>query len=260
MIRLHLYAFALKTSAIHAEIALQGFVSSSSYFLASYRPVHAELNHDHKTEFPLGQPQCPTTECRWDFYSTSGVCAKLRNVTNNLNDTIPDHGKQYISFEVTGAGYSTGDQPFSTVFPNWTSLETGFLDFHIIYNLTATGLRAFRTTFYYCVQEYNVSVRDNVASHKLLNITADRKVAEVTNGTQTALKAPREPGVRFPYTKYGTYIVVQSQGPALDHPYLYASGEYALAGTYLGRTPSLVVNALTDDSTPSDMAQENRDQ
>ncbi|KAF6787643.1 hypothetical protein CMUS01_16437 [Colletotrichum musicola] len=217
--------------------------------------IQAGLSHSHDSKFPFDQPTCPTTECVWGVVNTLGVCAKVWNITELLNVTygptwwtggyahVPNIASlpsgRYSNLSIFNWGMVTLNQ--ENVLQHTKDLQMPKISlsyFSIIY--LTDKVRAAEVMFHFCVQQYNVSVHDNVVSRELIGATADAEIGSLTYETKTktgettigtddlfGLKVPDEPGIKFPYGGTG-------------QSWLRGSLKDAFSGTFsrIGATPS----------------------
>ncbi|KAK1855678.1 hypothetical protein CCHR01_01692 [Colletotrichum chrysophilum] len=188
--------------------------------------VYSGLHHSYDQEFPFEQPRCPTTECRWNDFSSLGLCVKTANITDSFNVTYKEgraSGQGPLA-NLTQAHLKITQMPFdkprnrSVYLVNKSNL-TYFLG-----NQTANKIGAMEILFYYCVQRFKVSIENNIASRPIVSTSADRKddFYEYMNGTRIkfdALKIPEEPGTFFPLTPVMTLVLNVSLTAAFNNTY-----------------------------------------
>ncbi|KAF9873993.1 hypothetical protein CkaCkLH20_08365 [Colletotrichum karsti] len=229
--------------------------------------IQAGLSHSHDSEFPFDQPRCPTTECVWDVVSTLGVCVKTWNVTAFLNVTYGDGDSSHVlkfaslpngaysNLSILSSGMvslNNGQQPMYTAFDESEIPKTRISEFSIIYSVHNQGVRAVEAMFYFCIQRYNVSVHNNIASRELIDATVDSGYF-LFNITQTSspinltgLKVPGEPNTKFPYGGR----VVPLLRDSLDHALNGTFSQISSPGSERGRAPSRFFSAFDEMYTP----------
>ncbi|KAF6831307.1 hypothetical protein CPLU01_06864 [Colletotrichum plurivorum] len=221
---------------IEPEFERDNEIEFYTYYYALEREydgaIQVGLSHSHDSKFPFDQPACPTTECVWGVASTLGVCAKVWNITELLNRPLlePEHFNWgMVTLNRENVLQHTKDLQMPKVSLSY---------FSIIY--LTDKVRAAEVMFHFCVQQYNVSVHDNVVSRELIGATADAEIGSFTYETKTktgettigmddffGLKVPGEPGIKFPYGGTG-------------QSWLRGSLQDAFNGTFsqVGATPS----------------------
>ncbi|KAH0434164.1 hypothetical protein CcaCcLH18_05488 [Colletotrichum camelliae] len=134
--------------------------------------VYSGLHHSYEQEFPFEQPRCPTTECRWNDFSSLGLCVKTTNITDSFNVT-------YRAGRASGQGPLTNltqAQLRITQMPlakGGVYLLNKSMLTYFVGNQTANKIGAMEILFYYCVQRFKVSVEKNVASRTIVSTSAD---------------------------------------------------------------------------------------
>lgn len=234
--------------------------------------IQAGLSHSPDSVFPFDQPVCSTTECVWDVVSTLGLCVKVWDTTELLNVTygrrkmytpnspptptfasLPNGASSDLNDDMEKRGMVTlnsGQRPLYTYLDNPEVPETDIFDFTMIFSPPNAGrdVRATEAMLYFCVQQYNVSVHDNVVSRELIGTTAD--IVEVnTNallGTAIAgLKVPGEPDTKLLYGGRGPWWLRQSLAFAFKGTFSQLSSNRSEQG----RAPARYLYALFPNDT-----------
>ncbi|KAL0935998.1 uncharacterized protein CTRU02_208213 [Colletotrichum truncatum] len=223
--------------------------------------IYTGLSYNYDTEFPFEPPRCPTTECRWETFSTLGICAKTWNITNLLNVTY-GKGKEskmlklaslpngaYANLSMPNMGMVSLSSGMKSLYVEPEDSTTDAVSqFQIIYSLYGGGIGAMEANFYFCVQRYNVSVHENIVTRELIDATADAEydLFPMPNHPApvnlTGLKVPGEPGTKYPYGGKGMSALQSSLASTPNGSYSQLSG----SALERGRAPSRYFSMISD--------------
>ncbi|GKT83889.1 LOW QUALITY PROTEIN: hypothetical protein Ct61P_01739 [Colletotrichum tofieldiae] len=208
------------------------------------------LSYGHTLEFPLSPARCPTSECRWEAYSSLSVCAKFWNVTDSLNTTITQRPNppplRFTSLpngvSANLSGYHQGMVVLKgTTRPIASDIhpESSLLNFTVIYSLQSGAnmtIGAVEAVLYLCTKTYNLSFAGNIESREVVDVTTDVEQGSVElpagQGRRElpAIRDPLEPGSNFPFGGTGLGSMQESLMYALNGSYADMSGDQSTLG------------------------------
>ncbi|EFQ32518.1 hypothetical protein CGRA01v4_05954 [Colletotrichum graminicola] len=217
------------------------------------------LSYSHTQEFPLSPARCPTSECRWDAYSSLSVCAKFWNVTDSLNVTVkkrPTPPSSVLAELPNGVSANLTGNYQGMVVLRGTSRpiasdvhpEASLLNFTVLYSLRNSPTErvgAAEAVLYLCAKTYDLAFVDNVESRTVAGVTTDVELGSVAlPGTEMRRELPaiRDPlgAGNFPFGGTGLAAVTESLAYALNGSYADLSGDPSA----LGLAPARYLAAL----------------
>ncbi|OHW93480.1 hypothetical protein CSPAE12_07918 [Colletotrichum incanum] len=208
------------------------------------------LSYGHTLEFPLTPARCPTSECKWEAYSSLSVCAKFWNVTDSLNTTITQRPTppplRFASLpngiSANLSGYYQGMVVLKgTRRPIASDInpESSLLNFTVIYSLQSGAnetIGAAEAVLYFCTKTYNLSFAGNIESREVVDVTTDVEQGSVElpagQGRRElpAIRDPLNPGSNFPFGGTGLGSMQESLMYALNGSYADMSGDQSTLG------------------------------
>ncbi|EQB54321.1 hypothetical protein CGLO_05859 [Colletotrichum gloeosporioides Cg-14] len=188
--------------------------------------VYSGLHHSYDQEFPFEQPQCPTTECGWNDFSSLGLCVKTTNITDSFNVTYREgraSGKGLLA-NLTQAHLKITQMPFDKQRKRSVYLVNKNNLTYFLGNQTANKIGAMEILFYYCVHRFKVSVENNIASRTIVSTSADQEdngfmYMDGTRFKFDALKIPEESGTFFLLCPIMTLVLNVSLTAAFNNTY-----------------------------------------
>ncbi|KAJ0161989.1 hypothetical protein CTA2_5291 [Colletotrichum tanaceti] len=207
-------SFYFNTANVFSGVTQQHYTEQS---------IFEGLSYSHTQEFPLSPARCPTSECRWQPYTSLSVCAKFWNVTDSLNVTVAQRSPPpplcFASLpngiSANLSGYYQGmvvlrgtRRPIaSDVNP-----ESAIFNFTVLYSLRTGPVEtvgAAEAVLYFCTKTYDLSFAGNIEA---------RSVADGRRELP-AIRDPLEPGANFPFGGTGLGSIVESLAYALNGTY-----------------------------------------
>ncbi|GKT48240.1 uncharacterized protein ColSpa_08421 [Colletotrichum spaethianum] len=203
------------------------------------------LSYSHTQEFPLSPARCPTSECKWEAYSSLSVCAKFWNVTDSLNTTVtqsPTPPPSRFASLPNGisanlSGYHQGKvvlQGTRRPIASDINPESSLFNFTVIYSLLGganEAIGAAEAVLYFCTKTYNLSFAGNIELREVIGVTTDVEQGSVElpagQGRRElpAIRDPLEPGSNFPFGGTGLGSMQESLAYALNGSYADMSGD-----------------------------------
>ncbi|KAK2016786.1 hypothetical protein LZ32DRAFT_524372 [Colletotrichum eremochloae] len=243
-------SFYFSTANVFAGVTQQHYTEQS---------IFEGLSYSHTQEFPLSPARCPTSECRWDTYSSLSVCTKFWNVTDSLNVTVrkrPTPPSSVLVKLPNGVSANLTGNYQGMVVLRGTSRplasdvhpEASILNFTILYSLRDSPpeiVGAAEAVLYFCAKTYDLAFTDNVESRAVAGVAAEVEQGSVAlPGTERRRELP---AIRdhlgtgnFPFGGTGFAAITESLAIALNGSYADLSGDQST----LGLAPARYLAAL----------------
>ncbi|KAK2780570.1 hypothetical protein CKAH01_00514 [Colletotrichum kahawae] len=264
----------------------QATVSRSTYYFYNSAGTHNNLiyrqsvdqhlfeglSYDYAKTYPLNKARCPTSDCKWQTYSSLSVCARYWNVTDYLNITsqrvntaapipvfasLKNGPRANLTQPHFGLVSLTGmaDTISALSEPSYNP-ELSIYNMTFIYSLRKGTtdidmLGAMEVEMYFCINSFNLSFTGNIEERKLIQTTTDFETGNYTlpDGRGpfplSALRDPLDRETKFPLGPTG--VITQSLVNALNGTYIDLASE----ASTLGLAPARYLTALQSQIQPN---------
>ncbi|KAJ3962396.1 hypothetical protein N0V92_000873 [Colletotrichum tropicale] len=228
--------------------------------------------HDYAKMYPLNQARCPTSDCKWQTYSSLSVCTRFWNVTDSLNITtqrvntaapipvfasLKNGPRANLTQPHFGLVSLTGvENTISALSEPSYNPELSIYNMTFIYSLRKGTadidmLGATEVEMYFCIKTFNLSVMGNIEQRKHIQTTTDFETGNYTlpDGRGpfplSALRDPLDRETKFPLGPMG--VITQSLVSALNGTYIDLASE----ASTLGLAPARYLTALQSQIQPN---------
>lgn len=224
-----------------------------------------------ETQLLYTTPTCRTSECRWEIFTSLAVCLDMKSNNQppvrpnyeltpiDVTDQLDIHGDEVYT-DISGPnggsnitlpngamlhptyGYRNSNISVATSgMPSLSLNETGnmigtvpILGYTMIYY---PPLRAYEMLLHFCVNTYNVSVTNNIATVTQVASYTNADYGEAfvarynTTYNVTYLTTPDNPGFKYVAAGYGPSEIGSSLATSIGGAYSYLGGYNMSAGT-----------------------------